>query len=495
MRRDRSAVSAGLDQFWSNGKVEWQAHRLKLLKRQMHGRSGSLLLRRRVLPFYPTVEARHLTHYEVPTKVRKNLFQTGADTFSCRTPQEDREGVADWPICYNLRVESKRPLRGIALLLDCRPLSWTSREDMHIAVCRALLERGVQPVMVFSEISGVLRRTYEDAGVIVEEVNYRRGAAQYFRRMRTIFRQYHVDMVDIEFFAYFDPIAWIARFNGVKNIVFTESNSGVMRARSWKAALLRLRAALVTAPVRRFVAISDFVRQQMLLLGLEDARISVVHKGIDLRRYLPDAEARDRLMDRYGGRPDEIILGTVTIMRRFKHPEVILEACALLQKRNVPFRLFVAGGGELGPEMEALAVRLGIANRVHWLGYVDRPEYFMRGWDVFLLASEGEAFGFVMVEAMCCGVPVVASASGAIPEIVEHGRTGFVTPLLDADAMAEAIRSLAQDESLRREMAAACVARVRDQFSVDGAVEKTLRVYESMWSAEEPARRRSPARG
>jgi hypothetical protein len=91
MRRDRSAVSAGLDQFWSNGKVEWQAHRLKLLKRQMHGRSGSLLLRRRVLPFYPTVEARHLTHYEVPTKVRKNLFQTGADTFSCRTPQEDRE--------------------------------------------------------------------------------------------------------------------------------------------------------------------------------------------------------------------------------------------------------------------------------------------------------------------------------------------------------------------------------------------------------------------
>src|ERR1017187_330753 len=201
---------------------------------------------------------------------------------------DNSEGVADWPICYNLRVESKRPLRGIALLLDCRPLSWTSREDMHIAVSRALLERGVQPVMVFSEISGVLRRTYEDAGVIVEEVNYRRGAAQYFRRMRTIFRQYHVDMVDIEFFAYFDPIAWIARFNGVKNIVFTESNSGVMRARSWKAALLRLRAALVTAPVRRFVAISDFVRQQMLLLGLEDARISVVHKGIDLRRYLPD---------------------------------------------------------------------------------------------------------------------------------------------------------------------------------------------------------------
>lgn len=383
----------------------------------------------------------------------------------------------------------------MALLLDCRPLSWTSREDMHIAVCRALLKRAVQPVLVFSEIPEAIRRTYEDAGVIVEEVNYRHGAAQYFRRMRTIFRMYRVDTVDIEFFSYFDPIAWMARLNGVRNIVFTESNSGVMRARSWKAAFLRLRAALVTAPVSRFVAISDFVRRQMLLLGLDDSRISVVHKGIDLQRYLPDVEARDRLMAQYGGRPNEIILGTVTIMRRFKHPEVILEACALLQKRNVPFRLFVAGGGELGPEMEALAGRLGIADRVHWLGYVDRPEYVMRGWDVFLLASEGEAFGFVLVEAMCCGVPVVASASGAIPEIVEDGRTGLVTPILDAGAMAEGIRSLAQDESRRREMAAACVVRVRDRFSLDGAVEEMLAVYESMWRGEEPATRRSSARG
>jgi glycosyltransferase involved in cell wall biosynthesis len=382
----------------------------------------------------------------------------------------------------------------MALLLDCRPLSWTSREDMHIAVCRALRERGVQPVIVFSGISGAFRRTYEDAGVIVEEVNYKHGAVQYFRRMRTIFRQYHVDTVDIEFFSYFDPIAWMARLNGVKNIVFTESNSGVLRARSWKAALVRLRAAVVTAPVRRFVAISDFVRQQMLLLGLEDARISVVHKGIDLRRYLPDSEARGRLMDRYG-RPDEIILGTVMVMRQFKHPEVILEACALLRKGNVPFRLFVAGGGELGPQMEALAVRLGIADRVHWLGYVDRPEDFMRGWDVFLLASEGEAFGFVLVEAMCCGVPVVASASGAIPEIVEHERTGFVTPVLDSGAMAEAIRTLAQDESRRREMAAACGIRVRDRFSVDAAAEKTLAVYESMWRDEAPAMRQAPASG
>ena len=372
----------------------------------------------------------------------------------------------------------------MALVFDCRPLSWTSREDQHLGVCRALRERGVKPVIVFPEIAPALRQIYEENGVIVEEANYNRGAMAYFRRMKSIIRQHHVDTVDIEFFSYFDPIGWMARLNGVRNIVFTESNSGLMRARSWKAALLRARAGVVTAPVRRFVAISEFVRRQMLVLGMAESRTRVVHKGIDLRRYQPDRGARRRLAERYGIRDGEIVLGTVAIMRAFKHPEVILEACAMLGRQGVPFRLFVAGNGELKPEMEALAARLGIAERVIWLGYVQRPEEFIRGWDVFLLASEGEAFGFVLLEAMSCGVPVVAAASGAIPEVVDHGRTGFLTPVCDAAAMAEAIGVLAGDEAKRCAMGEAALQRVREHFEVGRAVEKTMRVYESMWEGE-----------
>jgi glycosyltransferase involved in cell wall biosynthesis len=369
------------------------------------------------------------------------------------------------------------PSRGLAFLFDCAPVSWTSREDQHFAVCRALRNRGIHPVIVFSAIPAALRQRYESAGVAIEEVNYRHGALRYFRRMREIFRCYRVDTVDIEFFTYYEPIAWMARVNGVRHIVFTESNSGVMRARSWKAALLKLRAAVMTAPVRHFVPISGFVSQQMLALGLDENRVTVIHKGIDLERYAPDRSV---------SQGDEIVLGTITVMRPFKHPEVILEACAELQRRGVPFRLSVGGHGELKPDMEALAGRLGIGERVQWLGYVDRAEDHLRGWDAFLLASEGEAFGFVLVEAMACEVPVVAAASGAIPEVVDDGRTGYLTPVLDAKAMADAIEKLARDHALRGKMATAARERVRDHFSVQGAVEKTLRVYESMWREPRP---------
>jgi L-malate glycosyltransferase len=254
-----------------------------------------------------------------------------------------------------------------------------------------------------------------------------------------------------------------------------------MRARSWRAALLRLRAAIATAPVKRFVAISEFVRRQMQLLGFDDARISVVHKGIPLDRYAPDLQERDRLIAEYSIERDAIILGTVAVMRAFKHPEVILKACSLLAARGVAFRLFMCGDGELKPEMERLAARIGIASRVHWLGYLSQPEVFMRGWDLFLLASEGEAFGFVLIEAMACGSPIVAAASGGITEVVDHGRTGFLTPVLDAKAMADCIEMLARDGSLRRAMSSAAIQRVRDHFALEASVQKTLRVYESMW--------------
>ena len=158
------------------------------------------------------------------------------------------------------------------------------------------------------------------------------------------------------------------------------------------------------------------------------------------------------------------------------------------------FRLFAAGGGASMPELQELAARLGIAERVHWLGYVESPEELLRGLDVFLLASEGEAFGFVLLEAMSCGVAVVATASGAIPEIVEDGCSGLLTPAKDPAAMAEAIRALDNDPARRREFAQAGCARVRDRFALDFAVEKTMRVYESMWRGEQTVTTASHAR-
>jgi starch synthase len=102
--------------------------------------------------------------------------------------------------------------------------------------------------------------------------------------------------------------------------------------------------------------------------------------------------------------------------------------------------------------------------------------------DIFVLASTGEAFGLVLAEAMACGVPVVGSRSGAIPEIVDDGVTGLLVTARDEVSFADAIEKLARDERLRKEMGASSLARVQAEFNVERDAEDTLRIYESLWN-------------
>jgi glycosyltransferase involved in cell wall biosynthesis len=175
-------------------------------------------------------------------------------------------------------------------------------------------------------------------------------------------------------------------------------------------------------------------------------------------------------------------MSTVTLLRPFKSPETLVEACAVLAQRGVPARLFVAGDGAMLADLKQLSKRLGTDDRIHWLGFSRDPTGLLQASDVFLLASVGEAGGFVLSEAMGCGVPIVGSRSGVIPECVEEGRTGLLATPRDPVSFADAIQKLAGDESLRRTMSANSRARMLHGFTTDINVRRTLDVYESLWS-------------
>jgi glycosyltransferase involved in cell wall biosynthesis len=123
---------------------------------------------------------------------------------------------------------------------------------------------------------------------------------------------------------------------------------------------------------------------------------------------------------------------------------------------------------------------MGAADRIHWLGYCADPASLLQASDVFVLASTGEAFGLVLAEAMACGVPVVGSCSGAIPEIVEDRVTGLLATPRDEVSFADAIEKLSRDARLRKEMGANSLTRVREKFTVERVAGDTLRIYESL---------------
>lgn len=369
----------------------------------------------------------------------------------------------------------------VGLLLDAAPTVWTSLDEFHCKLARGLSARGVPVVIVYSEKprSDYLEHM-QSCGALISAVNYNIGKYRYFRRIGEILRSNGVRVIQTRGFNYFSGLWWILRLNGIRHMTFVEGNSGLLTATGLKKRLLQIRTKLITAPITRTVTVTNFVKQQLVEIGMTPGRIQAIYNGVDLNRFQPDPAARDAWRSRFHIAEDELIVSTISYLRPFKNPHVILQAIALLVARNIPVRLFVAGDGELLEPMKNLAKELRIDGRVHWLGNFAETERLLQSSDIFALASVGEAIGNVLLEAMACGVPSVGTRSGGIPEIIEHGVTGFLAKPLDAADFACQMGRLAEDRRMRSRMSAASVERARSRFAVDVTVENFLKVYESL---------------
>jgi glycosyltransferase involved in cell wall biosynthesis len=147
--------------------------------------------------------------------------------------------------------------------------------------------------------------------------------------------------------------------------------------------------------------------------------------------------------------------------------------------RDVPCTLVICGDGPERARLESLAAELGVAERVRFMGRVDRltiPKYFA-ACDVFVLASIMEAAGNVLFEAMSCARPIVCTDAGGPGEYVADGETGFVVAVGDEDGLADRVARLLADHGLREAMGAEGRRRSVRDFDYDRMLSDILEVY------------------
>jgi L-malate glycosyltransferase len=176
-----------------------------------------------------------------------------------------------------------------------------------------------------------------------------------------------------------------------------------------------------------------------------------------------------------GDRPPYVVIH-VSNFRPVKRVLAVIEIFDRIC-RSVPAHLLMVGDG---PELDGasrLAHERGLDDRVHFLGEQDQVLPLLSIADVFLLPSAQESFGLAALEAMACEVPVVASNVGGLPEVIDHGRNGFLHPLGDLDGMARSAVALLTDAQLHRQIAAAALEKVHRQF----CEEKIVPLYEAFY--------------
>ena len=244
------------------------------------------------------------------------------------------------------------------------------------------------------------------------------------------------------------------------------------------------------------IAVSDASRQDVLdHFDVDPARLHVVHNGIDVAAFAPDAGTE--ALTAHGIDPDQPYVLFVGRVTRQKGITTLIEA---IPQFDPGIGVVLAAGQpdtpELAAEVEAGIAAAGAAapeRRIHWIPeMLDRRSVrqLYTHATVFACPSVYEPFGITNLEAMACGVPVVATRVGGIPEIVVHGQTGLLVDVpadgpADGDpavveALASAINELVADPARRKAMGAAGRARAADQFSWADIATRTLEVYESV---------------
>ena len=223
----------------------------------------------------------------------------------------------------------------------------------------------------------------------------------------------------------------------------------------------------------RVIAISDAVAASMIPRGISASKIRVVRNGpLGTPRHA-DQPKHEAMQLRH---PAVI---TVAGMYLRKGIIPLLVAFAALLQKHPKANLYIVGDGPDRGQFEKKAAELSISASVHFTGFQADPGKFLRGADIFVLASLAEPFGLVLAEAREAGLPIVATDVGGIPEVLDNGEAGTLVPANDPGALAGALISLI-DNPVAMSQARARSVRDLEWLSVDRMHEETMKVYEDL---------------
>jgi L-malate glycosyltransferase len=222
-------------------------------------------------------------------------------------------------------------------------------------------------------------------------------------------------------------------------------------------------------------AISQYLKQRTLQEFDVHNPIEVIYNFVNCDVYKRDPKAAENRAE-YADK-DERILVHVSNFRPVKRLCDVIEIFDRVQKK-VPSRLLLMGDGPDRSRAEWLVNQKGLRKKVEFLGKVDRVYEKLSVADLLLVPSEMESFGLAALEAGACEVPTIGTAVGGVPEVIEHGRNGFLAPVGDVETMAGFAIEILSDETRLREMGKVARWEAQSRFCATRIIPEYEKFYE-----------------
>jgi glycosyltransferase involved in cell wall biosynthesis len=239
--------------------------------------------------------------------------------------------------------------------------------------------------------------------------------------------------------------------------------------------------------VDAFIATTAEIEEGLRNDGIAESKITRITNFIDFTLFSSTSkQTKSEIKAKPGfDKTDTIITFSGRFIRR-KGIDYLLEAWKDVANKFPNAKLVLLGDGPLLSDMKKMSAGLGIDSSVDFRGHVDSVADFLHITDIFVLPSLQEGMPNSLLEAMSCGLPVIASKIGGVVDVMENGKSGILFEPGDASGLASAVISLLNNSELRQKLGAEARKRVAEGFSIDGIAEKYIRLYKKLMAFKTP---------
>jgi glycosyltransferase involved in cell wall biosynthesis len=239
----------------------------------------------------------------------------------------------------------------------------------------------------------------------------------------------------------------------------------------------------------KVIAVSDEIKQQLVRSGIEGRRIEVLLNAVHAHPRGEQASAHRAAKRKFlNVRDSEWIVGYIGRLSPEKGVKNLIRAGSMLVESGAPLKIVIIGDGPELPELTALVDQCGLASRVIFVGFQSDTSSWMPALDVLCLPSFTEGTPMSLLEAMAHGLPVVASAVGGIPSIIQSGHNGILVSPNQPEELSQALARLFEDDSLRKRVSEGALKTIEKDHNIDQWTRRIEDQYERL-SRDQMSRR------
>lgn len=311
------------------------------------------------------------------------------------------------------------------------------------------------------------------------DINTKSDLTAFFELLK-ILRKENPDVVHLNSAKAGGVGALAARIAGVPKIIFTAHGWAFNEDRPhYQRVIIKFFSWLTVFFSHQTIAVSDAIKRDTLWWPLVQDKVIVIKNGIAVPDFYSKNDARKILFSktRIAIPPDANIISTIAELHKSKGLEYSINAFAKIATTNPSLYYFIIGEGSERASLEKSIKNHNLEERIFLVGFVENAACLLPAFDIFVLPSITEALGFVLLEAGLAKLPVVATRTGGIPEIVDGRTTGLLVEVKNSAALADALTKILSGGPTTKELGNNLHNKVIVEFSLSRAISETISLY------------------